>query len=57
MGRGPVPSTAIAMKKAGMTLTDMEIVELNEAFAGQSLAVMREWKAMYGIDDHGSTRM
>lgn len=51
MGRGPVPSTAIAMKKAGMTLTDMEIVELNEAFAGQSLAVMREWKKMYGIDD------
>ena len=51
MGWGPVPSTAIAMKKAGMTLTDMDVVELNEAFAGQSLAVMREWKAMYGIDD------
>jgi len=51
MGRGPVPSTEIAMKKAGFTLTDMDVVELNEAFAGQSLACMREWKEMYGIDD------
>ncbi|MCK9273782.1 MAG: thiolase family protein [Syntrophales bacterium] len=51
MGRGPVPATRIAMNKAGLTLTDMEVVELNEAFAGQSLAVMREWKEMYGIDD------
>jgi len=51
MGRGPVPSTAIAMKKAGFTLTDMDLVELNEAFAGQSLAVMREWKELYGVTD------
>jgi len=58
MGRGPVPSTAIAMKKAGMTLTDMDIVELNEAFAGQSLAVTREWKKMYRVDDEWlDTRM
>ncbi len=51
MGRGPVPSTKIAMEKAGVTLTNMDIVELNEAFAGQSLAVIREWKKMYGVDD------
>jgi len=44
MGRGPVPSTKIAMDKAGLTLQDMDLVELNEAFAGQSLAVYREWE-------------
>jgi acetyl-CoA C-acetyltransferase len=51
MGRGPVPATAIALRKAGLTFADMDIVELNEAFAGQSLAVMREWKELYGVDD------
>jgi len=51
MGRGPVPATAIALKKAGLEFRDMDIVELNEAFAGQSLAVMREWKELYGVDD------
>ncbi|MBW2599556.1 MAG: thiolase family protein [Deltaproteobacteria bacterium] len=51
MGWGPVPSTAIAMKKSGMTLTDMDVVELNEAFAGQALACLRKWKEMYGIDE------
>ncbi|MCK9363626.1 MAG: thiolase family protein [Syntrophales bacterium] len=51
MGRGPVPATAIALKKAGLEFTDLDIVELNEAFAGQSLAVMREWKNVYGVND------
>ncbi|MBW6484788.1 MAG: thiolase family protein [Syntrophobacterales bacterium] len=51
MGRGPVPATAIALKKAGLKFADLDIVELNEAFAGQSLAVMREWKNMYGVND------
>ena len=51
MGRGPVPATAIALKKAGLKFTDMDLVELNEAFAGQSLAVIREWKTMYGVND------
>lgn len=50
MGRGPVPSTKIAMEKAGLTLKDMDLVELNEAFAGQSLAVYREWQEMWNID-------
>jgi len=51
MGLGPVPSTEIAMKKAGLKLTDMDLIELNEAFAGQSLAVMSEWKNLYGVTD------
>ncbi|MCE5282131.1 MAG: thiolase family protein [Deltaproteobacteria bacterium] len=51
MGRGPVPSTQIALKKAGLTMTDMDMVELNEAFAGQSLACIREWKDLYGMGD------
>jgi acetyl-CoA C-acetyltransferase len=51
MGRGPVPATQIALKKAGLTLTDMDMVELNEAFAGQSLACIREWKELCGIGD------
>lgn len=51
MGRGPVPATQIAMKKAGLTLKDMDAVELNEAFAGQALAVYREWKEIWGVSD------
>ena len=43
MGIGPVPATAAALKRAGLTLADMDVIELNEAFAAQALAVMREW--------------
>src|SRR5699024_6888150 len=43
MGIGPVPSTAKALGKAGLTLADMDLIELNEAFAAQTLAVTREW--------------
>ncbi|KAA0091442.1 acetyl-CoA C-acyltransferase [Mycolicibacterium sp. P1-18] len=43
MGIGPVPSTAVALAKADLTLADVDLVELNEAFAAQALAVMREW--------------
>jgi len=49
MGRGPVPATKIALDKANLTLKDMDLIELNEAFAGQSLAVLREWQEMWGI--------
>jgi acetyl-CoA acetyltransferase family protein len=42
MGMGPVPATQMAMKKAEMALSDIRVVELNEAFASQSLAVIRE---------------
>ena len=41
MGIGPVPATEIALKKAGLTMNDMDAIELNEAFAAQSLAVTR----------------
>jgi acetyl-CoA C-acetyltransferase len=44
MGIGPVPATELALAKAGLTLTDIDLIELNEAFAAQALAVLREWK-------------
>jgi acetyl-CoA C-acetyltransferase len=44
MGIGPVPATEAALGRAGLTLADMDLIELNEAFAAQALAVMREWK-------------
>lgn len=42
MGIGPVNATKKALSRAGLTLADMDIIELNEAFAAQSLAVIRE---------------
>ena len=42
MGRGPVPATRIALEKAGLKLDDMDLVEVNEAFAAQYLAVEKE---------------
>ena len=44
MGLGPVPSTRKALERADLTLDDMELLELNEAFAAQSLGVLRELK-------------
>lgn len=44
MGIGPVPATAQALDAAGLTLADMDLIELNEAFAAQVLGVTREWK-------------
>jgi acetyl-CoA acyltransferase len=43
MGIGPVPATRKALARAGVTLGDVGLVELNEAFAAQSLAVLHEW--------------
>ena len=43
MGIGPVPATEKALERAGITLGDVGLVELNEAFAAQSLAVLHEW--------------
>lgn len=43
MGIGPVPATEVALRKAGLALSDIDLIELNEAFAAQALAVMREW--------------
>ncbi|MGI9545345.1 MAG: 3-oxoadipyl-CoA thiolase [Cyclobacteriaceae bacterium] len=43
MGIGPVGATEKALKKAGLELKDIDIIELNEAFAAQCLACIREW--------------
>jgi acetyl-CoA C-acetyltransferase len=50
MGIGPVPATAKAMARAGLTLADMDLIELNEAFAAQVLAVLREWDLPDGFE-------
>jgi acetyl-CoA C-acetyltransferase len=44
MGIGPVPATAAALERAGITMSDLDLIEVNEAFAAQVLAVLREWK-------------
>jgi acetyl-CoA C-acetyltransferase len=44
-----VPAVAAALSRAGLTLADMDLIELNEAFAAQVLACTREWKL--GGDD------
>jgi acetyl-CoA acyltransferase len=41
MGLGPLPSTEKALKRANLKITDMDVIELNEAFAAQALAVIR----------------
>lgn len=43
MGIGPVQATALALKRAGLTLEQMDLIELNEAFAAQALACTRTW--------------
>lgn len=43
MGIGPVPSTKLALERAGLTMADMDLIELNEAFAAQVLACTIEW--------------
>ena len=43
MGIGPVKASNKALKKAGLTMEDMDIIELNEAFAAQALACTRSW--------------
>jgi acetyl-CoA C-acetyltransferase len=43
MGIGPVPATARALAQAGLELSDVDLIELNEAFASQVLAVAQEW--------------
>ncbi|MBK9223183.1 MAG: acetyl-CoA C-acyltransferase [Saprospiraceae bacterium] len=44
MGIGPVPASLLALKRANLTLENMDIIELNEAFAAQVLACLQEWK-------------
>lgn len=47
MGIGPVQASNKALEKAGLTMKDMDVIELNEAFASQALACIREW----GLED------
>ena len=44
MGLGPVPAVAKAFERSGLGMADMDLIELNEAFAAQVLAVTREWQ-------------
>ncbi|ADH64180.1 acetyl-CoA acetyltransferase [Allomeiothermus silvanus DSM 9946] len=43
MGIGPVPASKKALERAGLKLSDLGVIELNEAFAAQSLAVLHDW--------------
>ena len=49
MGIGPVECTRIALRGRRLDLRDVDVIELNEAFAAQSLAVVREWTS-WGVD-------
>lgn len=51
MGYGPVPATKKALKRAGLTIADIEIVELNEAFAAQSIPVLKDLGLLDQVDD------
>ncbi|WAC93026.1 acetyl-CoA C-acetyltransferase [Mycobacterium sp. Aquia_213] len=55
MGIGPVPATEAALAKAGLRLSDIDLIELNEAFAAQALAVTREWN--FGAADFDRTNV
>jgi acetyl-CoA C-acetyltransferase len=57
MGIGPIPATRKALQRAGLTLADLDLIELNEAFAAQALAVIGEWDLPDGLERvnvHGS---
>ncbi|EED31536.1 acetyl-CoA C-acyltransferase FadA [gamma proteobacterium NOR5-3] len=51
MGYGPVPSTQKALKKLGLTMKDIEMVELNEAFAAQALPVLKDLDLLDDMED------
>ncbi|WP_174844620.1 acetyl-CoA C-acetyltransferase [Cryobacterium ruanii] len=55
MGLGPVPATKLALERAGLTLADIDLIELNEAFAAQVLAVSREWN--FTLEDWARTNV
>jgi acetyl-CoA acyltransferase len=51
MGYGPVPSTKKALKRLGLTIKDIEMVELNEAFAAQALPVLKDLELLDDMED------
>ena len=56
MGYGPVPASQKALKKAGLSIDDIECVELNEAFAAQSLPVIKDLNLMDVVEDKVNLR-
>jgi acetyl-CoA acyltransferase len=50
MGYGPVPATQKCLQRAGLTIDDMDYVELNEAFAAQSIPVLKDLKLIEHLD-------
>ncbi len=51
MGYGPVPATRKALQRAGLSLADVDCIELNEAFAAQALAVLKDLKLLEQMDE------
>lgn len=51
MGYGPVPATQKALASAGLTIDDIDVVELNEAFAAQALPVLKDLNLLDAMDD------
>ncbi|MFN3162026.1 MAG: acetyl-CoA C-acyltransferase FadA [Pseudohongiellaceae bacterium] len=56
MGYGPVPASQKALKKAGLSIDDIDCVELNEAFAAQSLPVIKDLKLLEVMEDKVNLR-
>ena len=57
MGIGPIPATRRVLERSGLSMEDMDLIELNEAFASQALAVLREWRLpdeLERVNVHGS---
>ncbi|GAA1022244.1 acetyl-CoA acetyltransferase [Acrocarpospora pleiomorpha] len=57
MGLGPLPASARVLERVGLSIADMDVIELNEAFAAQVIAVLRQWGVSYTedrINPHGS---
>ncbi len=50
MGVGPLPASKVALERAGLTLDQLDLIELNEAFASQVLAVTNEWRLRDGFE-------
>lgn len=50
MGLGPIPATQKALEKAGLTIEDIDVIELNEAFAGQALAFLKEFNLPFDTE-------
>jgi acetyl-CoA C-acetyltransferase len=50
MGIGPVAASRVALDRAGIDFADLDLIELNEAFAAQTLACLREWNLPDGLE-------